>query len=854
MATSLVPKPKIKVPNAMALESFQRNLRDRHVTIDADTRRTIDAFQNVLGRIGWGTSNLNEGAAYPMTRRSRDYILMSSLYRSNWIARKVIDCIAEDMMKNFVNIVTSASPEKLKELNRAITVTATKAKLLEAIKWARLFGGAAAVMMIKGQGDQLDEPLDLDSVGPDSYRGLLVLDRWSGISPSGTISTDLDNPTQFGLPEHYMVTTDTKTFSVHHSRVLRFTGRSLPWWEWLAEMRWGISEFELVFDELKKRDNTSWNLASLIFRANIFSIKFKDLAANLSGLGKSAAAQQQFYNILSAQNQLMSNQGLLVLPEDGGIETHQYAFSGINEVYESFMLDICGASEIPMSRLFGRTYSGLGQTNIGDEHTYYDIVGQKQQRELDPQLQKLLPIIALSTWGKIPKDFEWFFKPVRSLSNEEQADLATKLSAPVFAAVQSGLITRKEARKELKQVSDVTNVFSNLNDELTESLPDDLGPDPGEMAEAQLDQLTAGPEEGEEQGGEKTSEAKAEKGERPEKKPAPSASKKPAKKAKGKDAAVDAGTFMRVWDHALEGRAEFQGLKIRIENDIGSTRKGIGPDGEQWQVMLTWPYGELVGTEGVDGDKVDVFLGPNPDAEFAYVVHTQKRMPDGSFEGFDEDKTLLGFDSEGEAKQAFLENYEDPQHFGSIESLPMAKFRERVLKTHVGKKIPGAKSTQKTANYHAVAVNAKQSCQYCEHFVPGSVPACRLVQSPISPAGDCDWFRNRLTVDAAPLPSTFKGATIEERVSDLMECRSFGYEAEGDDFVDYSRGDYRNGSHSKDQWKNVPLSARGRWCRVYFKAGKVDRCECYSSEGLDAEKDVRKGWEGLFSFTQAYGD
>lgn len=467
---SRVPKPKVSRAVLDAVTS--RRVVDREM---------MDAFSNMLARTGFGTSNLLEGTTYPLTRLSRNYILMQSLYRSNWIARKLVDCIAEDMVKNWLQIVSDIPPDDIEDFDQTIDRTGTKEKLLTAIQWARLFGGAGAVIMLKGEGNRLDQPLVAEDVEPGSYRGLLTFDRWSGITPSANLNTDLDNPADYGLPSSYRVTTQTgKSFTVHSSRVLRFTGRSLPQWEFQAEQYWGISEYEVVYDELKKRDNTSWNIASLIFRANIIAMKQKNLSEALSGLGKSAAALQQFHATLTAQTQLMSNQGIMVLPEEGGLETHQYGFAGINDVYVSFMLDICGACEIPMSRLFGRTVSGLGQTGEGDEHIYYDLIGQKQKRELNPQLQKLFPVIAMSEWGEIPDDFDWQFAPVRSLTNEEQAELAGKKTTAIVETYNAGILDRQTCLKELRAVSEETSMYSNITDEMIEKA-DDEPIDMGEM-------------------------------------------------------------------------------------------------------------------------------------------------------------------------------------------------------------------------------------------------------------------------------------------------------------------------------------------------------------------------------------
>jgi phage-related protein (TIGR01555 family) len=434
---------------------------------------TLDSFANQLARIGFGTTNLLEGTEYTLTRLTRNYYLMLALYRTNWIARKVIDTYPEDMMKNRFELTCQVSPEEIDQFDKVINKTHTEEKLLTALKWGRLFGGAGAIIMIEGHQDILDEPLDYNDVTPGSFKGLLVFDRWSGISPGAELITDLNNPPEFGLPASYHVTTETaQSFDVDASRVLRFCGRQLPAWEWQAEMRWGMSEFEIIYDELKKRDNTSWNIASLVFRANIIELKMNNLVQMLTTA--SPDVQQKISQILSMQNQMMSNQGMIITPEGPGMRTHQYSFAGINEVYQSFMLDVCGACEIPMTRLFGRTISGLGQSNEGDERIYYDNVGHKQKRELKPQLDKLMPVIAMSTWGDVPDDLDFRFPSVRTMSAEEMAELAAKKVEAISKPFNDGVYGRKTYLKELRQMEDETGLFSNVTDKMIEDADDEV--------------------------------------------------------------------------------------------------------------------------------------------------------------------------------------------------------------------------------------------------------------------------------------------------------------------------------------------------------------------------------------------
>ncbi len=325
--------------------------------------------------------------------------------------------------------------------------------------------------MLDGHEDILDQPLDYDTILPGSYCGLLVRDRWSGISPGPALVTD-PRDAEFGLPDAYQVANaDGSVVNVHHSRVLRFIGRDVPEWEKQAEMLWGVSEIEHVFDELKKRDNTSWNIANLVFRANLLT-KQTDQLDELLALGD-VDVQRDVYQAMQAQNWLMNNFGVYLMGKGETLDSKSYAFSGIAQIMEVFMYDIAGAAEMPFTKLFGRSPAGLNATGESDMQTYYDSIGQKQETYLSPALDKLLPVIALSEWGYVPEDFDYSYNQIGTLSNKDKAELADKGSEAIGKAFDRGLISARTALKELRQQSDITGYFTNVTDEDIERASDE---------------------------------------------------------------------------------------------------------------------------------------------------------------------------------------------------------------------------------------------------------------------------------------------------------------------------------------------------------------------------------------------
>ena len=434
---------------------------------------TMDAFQNQMARLGFGQPNLNEGADYPLTRMSQNYNLFTSLYRSSWIVRKIVDVFPSDMVKNWIKFNSSLDPEKISKINSVIRKTKTKEKIKEGLRWARLYGGAAGLILIDGDED-LSEPLDYDAIMLDNYKGLLIFDRWNGIYPDIELEDDISDE-EYGYPKYYSISLSEANSNlmlsynkqdlvkVHHSRIVRFNGRDLPLWERQAEMFWGESEIEIVFEELKKRDNTSANIASLIFLANIRVLKMNDLGQLLGA--STQKAQENLYKVLQAQNQLMSNMGIYVMDKDDDFGSEQYSFGGLNDIYESFMLDIAGACEMPVTKLFGREPAGFNSTGESDLTQYYDTLEEKQETYLQPIIDKLLPIIFMSTLGAIPEDLDWEFNPCMNVNSKDLADLAQSMASPIFEAFNAGLITKEIALKELKQQNEKTGMWSNITDE-----------------------------------------------------------------------------------------------------------------------------------------------------------------------------------------------------------------------------------------------------------------------------------------------------------------------------------------------------------------------------------------------------
>lgn len=435
-----------------------------------------DMYGNAASNTGWGSSSQVNAGVYVPFRISLNYQELLAIYRGSWIARAVIDTIAEDMLKEWPTLNCEVTPDEIDKFERVVDNTMSLQKMVEGTKWGRLFGGALGLMIIEGDND-LSKPLDLDKVGLDSYRGLIIVDRWSGISPSSELVDDIDNPAEYGLPEFYDVTTETsQNFRVHHSRCLRFTGRELPLYERQIQSYWGMSELEPIFQEMQRRDFIESGIADLVSRAHVLVLKDELLGQMLSGVGMTQQQYTDYVMRMRAVSESISTNGILALSESQDLSTQTYTFSGLRDIHDSSMENIAGASGIPMSRL-GRPIAGLGNTGDGELQVYGDSIEQKRNRELRPLFNKLLPVICMSTWGYVPDDLGYDFAPVQSMTAKDKADLAKTMSEPVFEALDRNIITDKTALEELKTQSGVTGILTVITDKQIAAADDELRDD-----------------------------------------------------------------------------------------------------------------------------------------------------------------------------------------------------------------------------------------------------------------------------------------------------------------------------------------------------------------------------------------
>jgi hypothetical protein len=140
-----------------------------------------------------------------------------------------------------------------------------------------------------------------------------------------------------------------------------------------------------------------------------------------------------------------------------------------------------------------------------------------------------------------------------------------------------------------------------------------------------------------------------------------------------------------------KGRLYLHGLRVALENPKGSIRSGVGANGKKWSTKMQSHYGYIEGTDGRDGDAVDVFIGDEPHSEYVLVIN----QVDPKTKRFDEHKAMLGYASRRGAERCYLSNYEEGwQGMGKTTPMTMDQFKKWLKDGNQNKPAPELKAAE----------------------------------------------------------------------------------------------------------------------------------------------------------------
>lgn len=464
-----------------------------------------DGYKNLLNKYGTAQDN-TEAYTYTPEGKIPD-IELTHNYESNGLFAKIIDTPAEEVVKHDFDL--GIEDEDINTLVReAMESLDWEENAADAIRWARLYGGSIAVMMIN-DGGGLEDPVKWKKVkGIDEIlvfeRAVVYPDYTTLYSNYGELGGS-HSKSKFGMPEYFYVFGINGQFKVHESRLLIFRNGKMPQLGMTQDYRfWGIPEYQRIKRQLRETVTAHGDSVKLLERSVQAIYKMKNLAQLLAtDEGEEQALKR--LQVIDMARGILNSIAIDSEGEDYGFQT--FTLSGIKDVIDSTCNMLSAITEIPQTILFGRSPAGMSATGESDLENYYNFISKLQKLMLKHNLTKLVDVIlcAAKNNGRIAEipHFKVSFLPLWSLSETEQATVdqtkATTAQTKATTAqiyVDMGALDPSEVRAGLKGSEDY--VIQDLIDE--EADDEILTPEEREaLLQIKMQSLSPQPEMPEEQ-------------------------------------------------------------------------------------------------------------------------------------------------------------------------------------------------------------------------------------------------------------------------------------------------------------------------------------------------------------------
>lgn len=347
------------------------------------------------------------------------YETLTALYIGDGLVSTVVDLFADDLTREWGKITNDKiDKDGLGVIATALEKLDAKSAFNTAEKWARLTGGSLVIIgAIDGRSPE--QELKVESIRSIEY--LKVVDLGGILHSECEFETDLTSP-NYGKIKMYVVQYKVgATFikrKIHASRCIPFFGKRVPSGAFGVteeQKYWGISEIQPVWDYLTDFKNAFGSISTVLSELVIGKFKFSDLDEMLAeDGGKRFKARMEGIELTKST----INGVFLGTDEDYLRDT--VSVTGVSDVLDRFMMNIASVTHYPVTKLFGRSATGLNATGENDQKNYYDSVRARQISEW-PYIQSLVTMIA--SWKKISVYTPFVWNPLFQLTEEQEANV-----------------------------------------------------------------------------------------------------------------------------------------------------------------------------------------------------------------------------------------------------------------------------------------------------------------------------------------------------------------------------------------------------------------------------------------------
>lgn len=364
---------------------------------------------------------------------------LMAIYRGSGMGKRGVDLPASEMVRQWFTI---QGDDEGRILARLEEIDA-KNKILTLVKWARLFGGAIAVLGID-DGRELDQPVNENDIRDLEF--IHVFDKEEVSSNSLDLYQD-PNDAKFQQIEFYTVNSSRtgRTFKVHESRILRLDGEEVPNQLITTTEGWGDSVIQAAYNELRNVGGAYNSTASIVEDFIQTVLKVNNLS-QLMASGQDKLVMKRLELIDTSR----SVANTLLLDSLDEYSKQASSVSGLNELLKEFCLALCMAFGVPYTIFMGQSPGGLQATGDADIRMFYDKIRCKQEDWLRPALEKLIRYLMIAKNGPLggaePANWKICFNPLWQMTETETANYRKIIADTDAVNIGAGIVDPVEVR------------------------------------------------------------------------------------------------------------------------------------------------------------------------------------------------------------------------------------------------------------------------------------------------------------------------------------------------------------------------------------------------------------------------
>jgi len=400
------------------------------------------------GAIGaYGGSQLSQTDT--MFKNNRWYLisnfrqLLSEMYIEHGIVQTLVDQPVDDAFSRGYTIKSGElGADDIEKLEVYLERSRFIETLKTALKWSRLYGGGAILIVDE---DKPDTPFDITKLNEKSNIELKAVDLWELYQLDAGVVLDVYSEDK--LPDggdffHYYGK------RVHKSRVYRIEGKEAPSFIRPRLRGWGLSVMEKVVRSLNQYLKNQDVIFELLDEAKVDVYKITDFNSALM----TADGTAKVSNRIQAGNMIKNFNNAVTMDIDDDYEQKQISFSGLAEILVQIRQGIAADLRMPVTKLFGISSAGFN-SGEDDIENYNAMIESEIRSKVKYITVDLIGLACQKLFGFIPEDLQIEFKSLRILSAKEEEDVKDRKFNRVQSALQIGGISTDEYKQAINKDS-----------------------------------------------------------------------------------------------------------------------------------------------------------------------------------------------------------------------------------------------------------------------------------------------------------------------------------------------------------------------------------------------------------------